>query len=140
LIVPVSRDSHLLEVSFPEAGSPVGTRGLAALAPLTAHIVRLDLSGAEVNAAGLAKLGPWPHLETLLLANTAVDDRALAALAGSPALRRLNLYATRVSDAGLGALERLPKLRSVVLSGTPTSAEARQRLRSARPELSIIHD
>jgi glutathione peroxidase-family protein len=136
----IAEDSGAIEVNFSLLGKEAGDADVAALQPLAADLVWLNLSRTAITAAAMPELSRLRELRRLNLANTAVDDSALAILAvpGSlPRLESLNLYGTDVTDAGVLPLAALAELRQVYLWDTAVTAEGAAALAAVRPELRI---
>jgi WD40 repeat protein len=119
-------DAHLAEAAPLLAGFPNLTLKLDMLSRLTDkgltplgrlnNLVALELSGLEINDAGLAHLGKLPGLERLSLVQMPqIGDRGMSHLAKLNTLKELTLQGTGVGDDGLSRLSRLPGLTSIVL-------------------------
>ena len=97
-------------------GIRVTNLGLAKLAKLK-KLRQLDISGAEINAAGLDTIAKLPQIERLSLWNCkAVDDSAAPVLARMTSLTDLDLSYTAVSGSGLQQLSALAHLKHLYLT------------------------
>jgi mono/diheme cytochrome c family protein len=136
-VMPLFGDSPLLQVSFAQATSPPGDEALAALAGAADNVVWLNLSKAQITAAGVENLVKLKNLIQLHLEHSTVDDAGVAKLAGLPRLEYVNLYGTSVSDAGVTPLVGLAKLRNLYVWQTKVSWDAAQGLQKAVPGLEV---
>jgi len=136
-VMPLYGDSPLLQVSFARADSPAGDEAVAALTGAAEQIVWLDLSGAQVSAAGLAQLAQLKNVNRLHLEKSTADDAALAHLAALPRLEYLNLYGTAVTDAGLEHLKGVKRLRRLYLWQTKVGYDPAMALQAATPGLEV---
>lgn len=126
-IQPVAMNTSLLRVRAPFGESKFDDEALAALEPVAANIVELDIGGSQITDSGLAALTKLVNLERLYLQKTAVTDEGLVHLGDLSRLQYLNLYETSVTDEGLEYLEDLDALKSLYLWGsqvTPAGAQA----------------
>ena len=105
LIAYESQNSADLEVDASLKGAAFTDAGLAALAPVAAHIVRADLSATAVTDASAPALVAMTSLRLLRLPNTKITDKTIPALAGITALKSLTVPDT-VSDAALASLRQ----------------------------------
>lgn len=110
---------------------------VAAIDPVAAQVAWLDLSGTDVDDAGLAVVERLPHLERLHLQRTRITDEGIRRLVGREYLTYVNLYGTAVTDSALSVLEGLPALESVYLWQSGVSVEGAARLRERRPGLLV---
>lgn len=136
-VMPLFADSPLLQVSFARAASPASDEAVAALAGAAEQIVWLDLTGAQVSAAGLAPVAQLKNLERLHLEKSSVADDALVHLAALPRLQYLNLYGTAVTDAGLEHLKSLKRLKKLYLWQTKVNYDPAMALQAATPGLEV---
>jgi len=129
-----SRDSAELAINASLLGSKFGDEDMAALGPISDHIVVADFSGTAITDRSSGALAAMKHLRSLRLMHTHVTDGTLKELASLSQLESLNLFDTPVSSASLAALERLPKLRHIYVRQTrikpdaSTSPEMREKL------------
>jgi mono/diheme cytochrome c family protein len=133
-IAPLAATTAALEVSF-RFQPATSDAELAAIVPLAANVVVLDLARTAVTDAALADVARLGELRRVHLEGTAVGDTNLGLLGALPHLEYLNLTQTKVSDAGLAALETLPAGCRVYLWGSGASDEARAALAARRPDL-----
>lgn len=115
-------------------GIQVSDLGLAKLSRLK-KLRRLDVSGAQLTAAGLKVLQGLPQLERLSVWNcAALDDSAAKALAAIPSLVNLDVSYTSMGDEALRSLAALPHLKYLYLTETKVSPEAVEGFRKGKPE------
>ena len=81
-------------------------------------IVKVDFSGARIDAATISQLSAFDGLRCLCLGNTDIVDEDLLELRELTGLTELALYETGISDAGLEHLKPLTKLRKLHLGHT----------------------
>jgi hypothetical protein len=125
-----SRNSAELAINASLLGSKFGDEDMAALGPISDHIVAADFSGTAITDRSSGTLAAMKHLRSLRLMHTHITDGALKELASLSQLESLNLFDTPVSSASLAALERLPKLRHVYVRQTRIKPDA-----STSPEM-----
>ncbi|MGH9339148.1 MAG: c-type cytochrome domain-containing protein [Acidobacteriota bacterium] len=128
-VSPLSEESTLLQIDFPETGGELGVERMKALLPLAPQITWLDLSGQRLSEDACALLSGLKHLTRLHLERSSVTDAGLAHLASLGYLEYLNLYGTGVSDAGLRHLGKIESLRTVYLWQTRVSPQGVQVLK-----------
>ncbi len=136
-VMPLFGGSPLLQVSFAQAATPPGDEAVAALGAAADQIVWLNLSKANVSAAGLAPLAKLKNLIRLHLENSNLDDAGLAHVAPLQRLEYLNVYGTTVTDAGIAPLRDLPRLRDLYVWKTQVSFDAAEALKAAIPGLDV---
>jgi mono/diheme cytochrome c family protein len=136
-VMPLFAGSPLLQVSFAQASSAPNDAAVATLEGAAEQIVWLNLSNAEITAAGLAPLAKLKNLIQLHLEHSNVDDAGLAHLAGLSRLNYLNVFGTSITDAGVEPLKGLAKLRKFYVWQTKISWEAAQALQAAIPGLEV---
>jgi hypothetical protein len=136
-VMPLFAGSPLLQVSFAQASSPPTDESLKPLASAAEQIVWLNLSGAQISAAGMEALKPLENLIQLHLEKSNVDDAGLAQLAGMSRLEYLNIYGTTATDAGLEPLKGLKRLRKLYVWQTKASYDAAQALQAEIPGLEV---
>jgi hypothetical protein len=124
------RAAYLL-AGFPGAPVEETIRRLHTLQPN-----RLDLSRLRITDEVIAAIPD--DVEQLDLANARLTDAGAASLVRLKRLRQLNLAKTTISDEGLVSLAELPCLESVCVEGTQIPIEGVNRLRAARPEISVV--
>jgi hypothetical protein len=71
------------------------------------------------------------------LSNSRVADDDLKELRNIQNLKGLDLTNTRITDQGLKQIEALKSVTSLTLTGTPTTRDAREALRKARPDMTV---
>jgi len=99
---------------------------------------KLILYGAPVSGRGLAALADLPNLRELSLNDTEVSDADLSHLLDLKTVESLYLQFTDVTDEGIQQLTLLPNLQRLDVGGTHVTAEGISRLKSKRPELTVI--
>jgi hypothetical protein len=113
LLTYESRNSDGLELNASLRGSAFGDADLKAFAPVSARLVRLDLSGTSVTDASGQALSQMTALTILRLANTKTGDALLAALAPLKALKSLTVTGTAMTQPALAPL----RSRGVMIYG-----------------------
>jgi len=98
----------------------------------------LDDATLKDFASGLKVLGVSQNVVWLDLSNARISDDALALLRDLPNLEWLTLRSTGISDEGILHLEVLPRLERLDLHSTAVSPEAINKLRTARPGMTIL--
>lgn len=119
-----SRGSADLVINASLLGSKFGDTDLAALAPLSGHIVIADFSGTNITDSSSGAIGAMTRLRSLRLMHTKITDATVQALAPLSQLESLNLFDTPVTLAALTAVSHLPKLRHVYARETKISPDA----------------
>ena len=99
-----AQDSADLEINASLRGQNFGDADFQALAPLAAHIVGVNLSGAAVSDASAAVLAAMTRLKNLRLSGTKVGDTTIHALEGVKALHTVTVVDTRVTEGALAPL------------------------------------
>ncbi|MCU0878511.1 MAG: hypothetical protein MUF06_12060 [Pirellulaceae bacterium] len=94
---------------------------------------RLDLSFADVDDEGIARIGTLRTLEFLYLRGINISDSNIVLLLNLHELRFLNIEQTDVTDRGLEHLRSLKQLNRVVV-GPAISKDAAQRLKQSLPD------
>lgn len=129
-----SRGSVDLIMNASLLGSKFGDEDIAALAPVSEHIVVGDFSGTAITDRSSGALAAMKHLRSLRLMHTKITDATVQAFAPLSQLDSLNLFDTQVTAASLPALESLTKLRRVYVQHTkispdaPTSPDMKEKL------------
>ncbi len=136
LAARVAADTIALDVNL-ALTSDVTDDDLALLAGSEPTLVWLNLAGAPVGDAGLAKLRNFTELRRLHVERTAVTGAGMKHLSKLESLEYLNLYGTAVTDAGLRQLAELPVLRRLYLWHTKVTEEGVAKLQAALPDLVI---
>jgi hypothetical protein len=137
LIRPIGIGSPLLEVRIVSSGTKCNTQTLKKLAPLSEHLVKLDLRGADLSSEGCSLLAEFSQVTHLNLRQSTVTDEGVKILAGMSNLMSLNLSSTQVTDYGVGSLLRLEKLKSLHLWGSQISQDRVQFLKNRLKTVSI---
>ena len=137
LVMPLYAKSPELRISFPSSADQVTDETVAALVPLAAQIVELDLGGSKVTDAAAESLAQFKRLERLHLEKTSVGDATVGAIAGLPYLHYLNLHSSQVTDSGIALLNSALSLERLYLWQTPVSYEAAKALEQAKPGLVV---
>jgi hypothetical protein len=119
-----SRGSADLVINASLLGSKFGDKDLAALAPLSEHIVIADFSGTTITDSSSSAIGAMKRLRSLRLMHTKITDATVEALAPLSQLESLNLFDTPVTPAALTAVSHLPKLRHLYARQTKISPDA----------------
>jgi Leucine-rich repeat (LRR) protein len=104
------------------------------------EVEQLELSGAQVNSAGLAHLKALPHLWILSLNGTNISDADLEQIGGLPRLKWLDLSRTQISDVGLEHLKSLSRLTLLHLTDTKVTDQGVKKLQQALPDCKIYKD
>lgn len=113
LVQPLAADSPLLDVSAMRAEPPIGDAEVALLADLAPVVVNLNLAKSALTDAGLAGIGPMPHLERLRLDGTSIGDAGVQSLGTLARLESINLVATKVTPASVEWFRAQPALRRI---------------------------
>src|SRR5882762_2628983 len=119
-----SRGSADLVINASLLGSKFGDNDLAALAPLSEHIVIADFSRTTITDSSSSAIGAMKRLRSLRLMHTKITNATVQALAPLSQLESLNLFDTPVTPAALTALGHLPKLRHLYARETKISPDA----------------
>jgi len=129
-----SRGSADLVVNASLLGSKFGDNDLAALAPLSEHIVIADFSGTTITDSSSSAIGAMTRLRSLRLMHTKITDATVQALAPLSQLESLNLFDTPVTPAALTAIGHLPKLRHLyaretkIFPDAPMSKDTKEKI------------
>lgn len=95
---------------------------LALLAPLSAHVFHLDVSGQQLDTDGWNTLAGFSNLSRLNLASSNVQDVTLAQFGRLPRLAWLNLYATAIGSTEAEIRTMLPGLATLYLPAAETGS------------------
>jgi uncharacterized membrane protein len=123
VVTPVAVDQPWIIVNA-SLSRTFGDKELAAIEPLQANIVDLNLAGTRVTNTGMTTVGAMTNLTRLRLDRTAITDAGLVPLKKLTKLNYLNLYSTAVTDNGLKILASLPSLRQLYLWKTKVDPAA----------------
>jgi uncharacterized membrane protein len=124
-----SRGSADLVLNASVMGERFTDDDLAALAPLSQHVVSADLSRTAITDRSAPILAGMKRLRLLRLMHTRIGDPTVQSLAGLDQLESLSVFDTPVTSAALPALERLPHLRRVYAGETKVSAANSSQLK-----------
>jgi uncharacterized membrane protein len=119
-----SRGSADLVINASLLGSKFGDNDLAALAPLSEHIVIADFSGTIITDSSAGAIGAMRRLRSLRLMHTKITDATVQALVPLSQLESLNLFDTPVTPTALTAIGQMPKLRHLYAHETKISPDA----------------
>ncbi|MEZ0385477.1 MAG: c-type cytochrome domain-containing protein, partial [Verrucomicrobium sp.] len=136
-LMAVSLDSEQLRLGTINASDKFGDKELGLLAPVTPHLLWVDLSRTKVTDAGLAMVAGMSNLERLHLENTTITDAGLDHLAKLGKLEYLNLYGTKVTDAGLAKLAGAKSLKKVFVWQTAVTKDGAKKLEAQVPGLVV---
>jgi len=134
-LAPLLQEMGTVGVSLED--TPATDADVQSLAPVT-NLAYLDLNSTHITGEALDALAGMNDLVYLSVAVTRVDDAGLLRMAALPNLRFLLIGATQISDAGVAALTKFPRLEVVVINGLQVSPQTVGKLRSERPDLTII--
>jgi hypothetical protein len=101
------------------------------------RVINLKLDGKILPDAVFAEIGKLTELWEISIAGASFDEESLAHLQNLPYLRNLGIGATAITDTTLGHLEKLESLRQVWMPRARLSEEAIQKLKDARPGLTV---
>lgn len=102
---------------------------LAALAPLSKHIVISDFSRTAITDRSASVIAGMKRLRVLRLTHTKIGDLTVQSLTSLDQLESLSVLDTAVTPAVLPALARLPNLRRLYAGQTAISAADSQALK-----------
>lgn len=136
MIMPVSRNSNYLSVSFVTVSNKADTL-VKALDPLKKQLVSLKLDESNVNDSTLTVIASFTNLRRLQLSNTSITDKGLIKLQKLKNLGSLNLMGTKVTAKGVMELRDLKTLKYLYLYQTGVTAEEREELKRTFPETNI---
>lgn len=134
LSIPKSERIRELDLSFGQFTNG----GLLAVCELPS-LEKLSLHAAPNCVDGLANLSKCKTLSWLDISNMPAVDKSIVPLMQLTALEHLNLAFTDISDQAIEHIAAMNSLKNVVVRGCDLSIEGLNRLRKARPDLSIIH-
>jgi hypothetical protein len=129
-----SRGSADLVINASLLGSKFGDNDLAALAPLSEHIVIADFSRTTITDSSSSAIGAMKRLRSLRLMHTKITNATVQSLAPLSQLESLNLFDTPVTPAALTAIGHLPKLRHLyaretkISPDTPLSEDMKEKI------------
>jgi uncharacterized membrane protein len=131
LVLPISRGSNYLSVSFPN--DTIGRDALAALPLVREQLVELKCSDLPLGDEILDLAAASPHLVRLWLDHTKITGKALDRLDTLQALKYLNLTGTTVGEVEVRTLSRAKKLKEIFLYQTNVPKTAWPALQAAFP-------
>jgi hypothetical protein len=122
-------------------GHPIGDRGCDALTRLPL-LRSLNVHACGITDQGLATLSKLSQIERLDIGYSGgkISDSGAIALLKMPNLKWLNIYASSITDQTLlNVFSKLPNLEYVEITSTATTAAGIEKLKAAKPSLTIIH-
>jgi hypothetical protein len=117
-----SRGSADIVVNAFVMGEQFTDDDLAALAPLSKHIVISDFSRTAITDRSASVIAGMKRLRVLRLTHTKIGDPTVQSLTDLDQLESLSVLDTAVTPAVLPALARLPNLRRLYAGQTAISA------------------
>jgi uncharacterized membrane protein len=136
LVVPVSRESNYVSVSFVNAREEADG-GLAILAPLRDQLVWLNMSRTAITDLGLQAIGELHRLTELNLNYTPINGGGLKSIARLVNLTSLNLVGTEVGDEDLQHLTALRNLKKLFLYQTKVTSDGFKAFSELMPSVEI---
>jgi tetratricopeptide (TPR) repeat protein len=118
--------------------APITDKGLSGIRNLI-NLRTLSLEGSRITDAGLSNLVELKDLEYLRLSGAPIGDAGLRHLKGLTKLQELRLDGTNVTDKVLEQLKAMDSLLVLDLRRTKVSQDGFDRLKRARPNISIKH-
>ena len=136
LVIPVSRESNYLSVSFvnKRTASP---DDIQSLLPLKKQIVWLDLARTTLSDSSHRKYCQLSSLRRLSLEFTSISDKGLQSISPLSNLRYLNLVGTKITDEGLKQIAKLKNLEDLFVYQTAVTDEGIKSYLTAAPNVSI---
>ncbi len=113
LVQPIAMESSLLDVNASRAEPALSDADAKLLADIAPIVANLNLAKSAITDAGLAQIGPMPHLEKLRLDSTAVTDEGLESLGTLARVQSINLVASKVTSASIKWMQKQPQLTRV---------------------------
>lgn len=101
------------------------------------HVTELRLIWRHLPKEVVAEIGKLTELVMIDFAGTTLTDDGLSLLKDLHKLRSFGLGNTWITDNGLVHLEKLPGLERVWLTKQRITPEGADRLRAARPDLTV---
>jgi len=131
--------SETTDTSFPDENVLLALDSYEVLYRLDAsgRVTYLRLEGRHLPDAIMAEVGKLTELDEMSLAGASFSEDSLAHLHGLKYLRRLGLGGTPITDKALVHLEKLEGLTEVWLTRRQFSPAALEKLKSARPDLTV---
>jgi hypothetical protein len=127
------------DTSFPDENALRALDSYEVMYRLDANgrVNNLRLEGRHLPDAMMAEVGKLTELDEMSLAGASFSEDSLAHLYGLKYLRRLGLGGTPITDKALVHLEKLEGLTEVWLTTGQFSPAALEKLKSARPDLTV---
>ena len=100
----------------------------------------LRLASCDIDDGFLKAIRALPKLDRMDLQGTNVSDEGLAYLTAMKHLNYLDLTNTKVSDEGVTHLVKMKRLSHLDLTGTKVTPAGIRRLKTARYQISIVHE
>jgi hypothetical protein len=135
-IAPIARLTNLRELTL--TLTKLTDKGLKQLGRLR-NLERLQIEGSGFSNEGLTHIRGLTHLKSLSLTvrdgNNTISDEGLDGLLGMTQLETLYVYGWHVTEKGLAKLQGLKGLKAIYIEPQALSKEAKERLKSAMPNL-----
>jgi uncharacterized membrane protein len=122
LVLPVSRESNWLSVSFVNLPRPADSV-LVLLEKIVPQVLWLNMNDCTVSETAWKSIGELQQLRRLSLNHSSVTDASLLHLKNMHQLQVLNISDTKVTAEGLGALANLKALHTIFLYKTGIQAQ-----------------
>lgn len=129
LIRPIGVGSPLIEARMVSSSVNITDQELSLLKPLRQHLVKLDLTGADLSDQACRRIKQFKQLTHLNLRGTKVGDEGMKHLIELQNLQNLNLCETMVSDFGTNPILGMVNLKSLHLWKSEVTKEKRGFLR-----------
>ena len=136
LVIPVSRESNYLSVSFLNKRT-VSSSDVQSLLRLKKQVVWLNLARTTVSDSILASIAQLTALRRLSLEFTSVSDKSLQSMSSLSNLRYLNLVGTKITDEGLMQIARLKNLQDLFVYQTAVTDAGIKNYLTRVPNVSI---
>ena len=136
LVIPVSRESNYLSVSFLNKRT-ASANDIQSLLPLKKQIVWLDLARTTVSDSIVGGIAQLTGLRRLSLEFTSVSDKGLQSISSLSNLRYLNLVGTKITDEGLTQIAKLKNLENLFVYQTAVTDKGIKSYLTAVPNVSI---
>jgi len=136
LVIPVSRESNYLSVSFVNKRTALPD-DIRSLLPLKKQIVWLDLARTTLSDSSIGNISQLSSLRRLSLEFTSISDNGLQSISPLSNLRYLNLVGTKISDEGLKQIAKLKNLENLFLYQTAVTDQGIKSYLTSAPNVSI---
>jgi uncharacterized membrane protein len=123
-----------LSVALDPAADPAALNLAAALEPLKASLVKINLSQAQLKPEDWKALAGCPKLQHVHVPYSNIGDADLEALTGLTELSYLNLHGTTVSDNGVKKLVGNKALRNLYIGVSEATVDGADAVRAALPD------